>query len=285
MKRHTLIFVPHARAKFRKWRFTSTQAAVALATALVLTVASLVGSVFYLTRDFDPDELARIEAENAALREMNQSFENSLVELEGQLGDYEDRIHKLAIVAGLTDLAPSGEAGIGGEDPGDSPEDVAALSTQLEQLGAGMDRLQRKLDERRLMISATPAISPVAGILTSGFGYRRDPFTGSRAFHNGLDFVAPPGKDVHVTGDGVVTRAGRERGLGNAVYVSHGFGITTRYGHLSKTAVEVGQRVRRGDVVGHVGSTGRSTGYHLHYEVRVDGQPVNPLGYILDQDR
>jgi murein DD-endopeptidase MepM/ murein hydrolase activator NlpD len=129
-----------------------------------------------------------------------------------------------------------------------------------------------------------PTVTPTGGLFTSGFGTRRDPVNGRAAFHEGLDIAAPPGRAVHVTADGLVVLAGPHGDLGNAVIVSHGFGLATRYGHLSSTAVQPGQRVHRGDVVGYVGNTGHSTGYHLHYEVVKDGEPVNPLGYILDRN-
>jgi murein DD-endopeptidase MepM/ murein hydrolase activator NlpD len=97
-----------------------------------------------------------------------------------------------------------------------------------------------------------------------------------------VDIAAAPGQPVRASADGIVVEAGEVNGLGRAVYVAHGFGVTTRYGHMSRIDVRPGQRVKRGDIVGRVGNTGRSTGYHLHYEVRVDGDPVNPLAYILD---
>ena len=112
---------------------------------------------------------------------------------------------------------------------------------------------------------------------------RTDPIHGRRAFHQGLDISARPRTPVYAPADGLVLRAGRIGQLGNAVYVSHGYGLTTRFGHLASLDVEPGDRVRRGDVIGTVGNTGRSTGYHLHYEVHVDGKPVNPVAYLLDR--
>lgn len=177
------------------------------------------------------------------------------------------------------------ELSTGAELVGGVTEDLVDLEARLQLMGRGMDILQRKFDEHRLLISATPAITPVKGLLTSGFGYRTDLFTGRRAFHGGVDIVAPRGRDIHATGDGIVTKAGRTAGLGNVVYISHGFGFVTLYGHMSRILVEAGQRIQRGEVVGLVGSTGRSTGNHVHYEVHIDGKSVNPLGYILDGTR
>lgn len=126
-----------------------------------------------------------------------------------------------------------------------------------------------------------PSIWPVAGAMRGGFGFRRNPFGGSGSeFHKGQDISAPMGTPVIATADGVVTNAGWLRGYGQVVYVDHGNGLSTRYGHLSRIDVAVGQIVQRGGQVGLVGSTGRSTGPHLHYEVRVEGQATNPVPYL-----
>lgn len=299
MKEHTIIFVPHARAKFRKWRFTTLQAGLALGSLAILTLGGVTATFLYLDTSFDRSQLAEIQQENSELRRVNQEFEQTVREIEGQLTEFDDKVEKLAIVAGISELSASSDAGIGGPvsvetgrvvaDPGDVEDaadserrHLALLESWADQLGQNLASLDQEFDEQKLLISKKPAISPVKGLLTSGFGYRNDPFTKKRTFHGGIDIVAPRGKDVKATGDGIVIKTGRAHGLGKAVYISHGYGITTRYGHLLKVTVQEGDRVRRGDAVGTVGNTGRSTGYHLHYEVRVDGRPVNPLGYILD---
>lgn len=283
-QQHTIIFVPHARAKFRKWRFTTVQACLALGTLFILTIGGAVATVLYFNATFDRGLLDEIEQENVKLRQVNQSFERSIRDLGGQLSEYQQQIHKLAIVAGVSELAPTSEGGIGGplSMDGGMDESLSLLESDADALGRGVNLLQQRFDERRLLISRTPAVTPVRGLLTSRFGYRIDPFTKRRTFHSGIDITAPRGKEVRATGDALVIKTGRLRGLGNAVYLSHGYGITTRYGHLLKVLVEEGQHVKRGDVVGLVGNTGRSTGNHLHYEVRVDGRSTNPLGYILD---
>lgn len=299
MREHTIIFVPHARAKFRKWRFTTLQASLLIGTLATLTLGGLIATVFYFDTAFDRQQLDAIQQENAQLRQINQGFEKSIRDLGGKLEEYQRQIQKLAIVAGVSELSPTSDGGIGGpmsiesglvSGGGEAAESdldpmegsLAMLETWADHLGRDMTLLQERFDERRLRISRTPAITPVKGLLTSGFGYRPDPFTRTRTFHGGIDIVAPRGKEVKATGDGFVIKTGRVQGLGNAVYVAHGYGVTTRYGHLLKISVEEGQRIKRGEVVGLVGNTGRSTGYHLHYEVRIDGRPADPLGYILD---
>ena len=226
-----------------------------------------------------------MKGENEKLRQVNLSFEASIKKLQEKLTENEDRARQLAIVAGVDSLGETSEAGVGGGAPVDeaNPYDLAAMDSRAGQLDGRLDAVESKLEERVRWISSTPAIAPVRGILTSGFGYRSDPMTHGRGVHQGVDIAASAGQPVHASADGVVMRAGLVGGLGKAVYLSHGYGLTTRYGHMSRVDVRPGQRVHRGDVVGLVGNTGRSTGFHLHYEVRVDGEPVNPLGYILDE--
>ncbi len=287
LKHHTLIFAPHTRARFRKWRLSTFEIGAVIGIPALFTLGGLLAAVAWVHTTFDRAQLEEMRVENADLRAVNHGFETDIAELEKRVEDYEQRLRKLALAAGLPDLLPRPEVGIGGPEPfvegSGTAGQIAALEGVLSEMGEGMELLERQLDDQTSLISATPAVSPVRGLLTSGFGYRRDPFVGRRAFHRGVDIVAPIGKEVLATGDGVVTTAGRVPALGNAIFISHGFGFATRYGHLSKVYARPGQKVRRGDVIGLVGSTGRSTGAHVHYEVRVEGRAVNPLGYILDR--
>ncbi|MEM1129156.1 MAG: DUF5930 domain-containing protein [Pseudomonadota bacterium] len=134
----------------------------------------------------------------------------------------------------------------------------------------------------RMALEKLPFSSPIRATVrqTSGFGFRRDPFTGGRRMHSGVDWAGPHGTPIHASADGVVVFAGWQSGYGRLIKVQHVFGIETRFGHLAKINVKVGQRVSRGDIIGAMGNSGRSTGTHLHYEVRVGGVPVNPLRYI-----
>lgn len=279
IKYHTVILVPHARAKLRKWRISNLQIALALSTLALVTAASGFVLVTSFTGGIDSARVERLQSENQELRQANLDFEKSISELQTQIGDYETRTRKLAIVAGLDSLE-STEAGVGGD--GDGGADPDFLEYRANRLAGRLDRVEEKLEERLRWISSVPSVAPVRGILTSGYGQRRDPITGRRAHHPAIDIAAAPGREVRAPADGIVTRAGRIGGLGNAVYLSHGFGINTRFGHMARLTVKPGQRVERGDVLGYVGSTGRATGYHLHYEVHVDGEAINPLGYILD---
>jgi murein DD-endopeptidase MepM/ murein hydrolase activator NlpD len=139
------------------------------------------------------------------------------------------------------------------------------------------------LSERQSLLNATPSLKPARGWYTSKFGYRISPFTGRPAMHAGLDIASAPGSPVFAPADGVVTYASYDEGYGKLVTIDHGYGVVTRFGHNSQIYVQVGQRVSRWDVISAVGNTGRSTGPHLHYEVRVNNVPVDPANYILDE--
>ncbi|WP_171122194.1 MULTISPECIES: DUF5930 domain-containing protein [unclassified Ruegeria] len=154
-----------------------------------------------------------------------------------------------------------------------TPDEIRA-NTLLQQMD--------QLNLYRIAAEKAPFASPVNAVVrfTSGYGTRRDPKTGGRRMHNGADFAGAHGTDIFATADGVVTHAGWQSGFGRLVKIKHAFGIETLYAHNTKIKVKVGQRVSRGDHIADMGSTGRSTGTHLHYEVRVNGKPVNPMTYI-----
>ncbi|HEX5475625.1 MAG TPA: M23 family metallopeptidase [Vicinamibacterales bacterium] len=156
------------------------------------------------------------------------------------------------------------------------------LKDLLGAIGSRLDSVRAGVEKRQALAAATPSIWPVAGWLSSPYGTRDDPFTGSPDFHPGLDISAEYGEAVHATADATVETAGPNGSYGNMVVLDHGFGIVTRYGHLSRIAVSPGQHVSRGEVVGYVGSTGRSTGPHLHYEIWMNGRLTNPMRLLAN---
>jgi murein DD-endopeptidase MepM/ murein hydrolase activator NlpD len=159
--------------------------------------------------------------------------------------------------------------------PGDTA--FAVMRDVLGAIEQRLDAVRSGVERRRSLADATPSIWPVAGWLTSAYGNRRDPFTGGSDFHPGLDISANRGDEVVAPAIGIVSMAGWNGNYGNMVVIDHGFGIVTKYGHLSRFAVMNGQQVNRGDVIGYVGSTGRSTSSHLHYEIWVNGKLTNPM--------
>ena len=159
--------------------------------------------------------------------------------------------------------------------------DRAVKETKLRE--QGVLELYETLVERQSLLNATPSIKPVHGWYSSHFGYRIDPFSGRPEMHKGLDIAAPWGTPIYSSAKGVVSYVGYELGYGKLVSIDHGYGVKTRYAHNSRVFVKLGQKVSRRDIIAAVGSTGKSSGPHLHYEVRVHGVPVNPTNYILDQ--
>ncbi|ABG32521.1 peptidase M23 [Roseobacter denitrificans] len=182
----------------------------------------------------------------------------------------------------ILDQIRRGYSGQGG------PLTPLSFSSRGEEPSADMERANRLLGHMdtlnlyRIAAEKAPFALPVkqAFRFTSDYGYRRDPKTGGRRMHKGVDFAASLGTDLHATADGVVTEAGWSSGYGRLIKIQHEFGIETRYAHLSKIRVKVGQRVSRGDHIGDMGASGRVTGVHLHYEVRVGGKAVNPMIFI-----
>lgn len=177
-----------------------------------------------------------------------------------------------------------------GELAVEEEKDYASLSVRIEKAlkdttlrEQGVLQLWESLSSRQSLLKATPSLKPVTGWVTSRFGYRLSPFSGKAALHQGLDIASAPGTPVYAPADGVISFAGYDQGYGKLVSIDHGYGVVTRFGHNSQLYVVVGQKVKRGDVISATGSTGRSTGTHLHYEVRVNGLPVDPLNYILSE--
>jgi murein DD-endopeptidase MepM/ murein hydrolase activator NlpD len=159
-----------------------------------------------------------------------------------------------------------------------SPEDTfGVLRSLLQGLESRLRNVRKDVERQEALAAATPSIWPAKGWLTGTFGGRPDPFTGEPAFHQGLDISTEKGQPVFATADGRVETASYTGDYGNLITLRHDFGLTTRYGHLSKFNVKVGDNVHRGDIIAYVGSTGRSTGAHLHYEILASGRLINPL--------
>lgn len=286
-RRHTIVLMRGCGRELGRWEVNSRRvAAIVGGVAAIAGLAALSGWLWFSARS-DRFEVGRLRQENETLRSTNESFETRLTRLQERLVDSEDRTRKLAIVAGVESLGATREPGAGGELRETSGAEGAfrTLESRAGSLDSSLDRVEAKVSENFKLLSSTPSIWPVTGLISSPFGWRRDPITGQHAYHDGLDISADPGRPVQAAASGVVAKTLQYGGLGRAVYVSHGFGVTTIYGHLSRVLVRPGQKVERGDLVGLVGNTGRATGYHLHYEIQQDGRPVNPMPYLLVSKR
>ncbi len=170
----------------------------------------------------------------------------------------------------------------GGLDSLDVLDELNRVLGQAKDQERELAEISSFLENNRLRLSSIPSIWPVKGWISSSFGYRLSPFTGERRFHEGLDISAPRLTPILAPSEGVVTYRGERSGYGKVLVIDHGFNISTRYAHLSEFFVKVGDRIKRGQKIGSVGNTGRSTGPHLHYEVRVHNIPQNPMRFILD---
>jgi murein DD-endopeptidase MepM/ murein hydrolase activator NlpD len=165
-----------------------------------------------------------------------------------------------------------------------NPEDTfGLLRSLLEGLESRLQSVRTNVEKRNALADATPSIWPAHGWLTSRMGPRTDPVTGGADYHNGLDIAGDKGQPVYVTAAGVVTQVGYQGAYGNLIVVDHGFGLETRYGHLSSFNVQKGAHVKRGEMIGRLGATGRTTGNHLHYEVMANGRLLNPLQLLTQQ--
>jgi murein DD-endopeptidase MepM/ murein hydrolase activator NlpD len=277
-------------------RVTITRRAAISAALGVLILPLVIGLA---ANTGDPAELDGLKQTVQNLRLENESYREATGELAEQISSLQSALTQLGNQAELDPAARhalsklpavirSRAAGGGSIAPApvaptssSSPEGTFDVLKGL--LGAIESRLasvKSKVESQQALARATPSIWPLAGWLSSTFGARRDPFDGGHDYHSGLDIAADRGTPVHATADGTIQSASYSGNYGNAVLVEHGYGISTRFGHLSKIAVRQGQKVRRGEVVGYVGATGRATSPHLHYEILLNGRPVNPLSLL-----
>jgi len=286
----TILILPHSKTRFRKVRITERRIRLAVGAVALLALAAAVLPVIALSSHRKSSALEDLRAAHASVLEEQGAFEASLDAVDQRLGSFEQTSRRIADALGIEDLATEAPA-VGGPTESVSLDESRpfadtfnAFESRAEMLDASLHRLSDAWMERERQLASTPAIMPVRGWLSDGYGWRKDPFTSKRAFHRGVDIVAARGTPVLASADGVVAKAGRLSAYGKRIDLSHGFGFITRYAHLNEILVKPGQEIRRGDVIGRVGSTGRSTAPHLHYEVFRDGRRVNPWKYLADKD-
>ncbi len=302
-KSFTLMVIPDHDAPVKRYtiqRSFLTQVGMGLMLVVGLGVGA---SVHYFQVAADASENRILREENLTLRSQLKSVRERIEHIGSTLDRVERFDQKLRAVTLLSDpqrnlaMGPT-EPEVGTTAPATdtqftqltSTETPKALVSRLDRLSAEATRQEQSLQElqayfqdQKSLLASTPSIWPTRGWVTSDFGSRLDPYTADRVMHGGMDIAAPHGKEVYSPSDGTVVFAGLEGGYGNVLVIDHGYGIKTRYGHLSKMLVKAGDKVKRGMHIAAVGNTGRSTGPHLHYEVRVNGIGQNPRKFILEE--
>lgn len=276
---YTFVFAPTASSPLRKFNVPHKVLQAILGFAIVGMLTVVYGAYRLTQHAYVVAKLNILEHKNRELREKNQEAESKYDQLQNRLAALDTTQRKLAEVSGVSRTADvSKDIGRGGPD---GEADISGIEQTTAALESELRNIKDVFDRNQVKLSSTPNGWPVRGYITDGFGNRRNPFGGGGyESHAGLDIATNHGTAIEATADGLVIFAGPHGGYGNIVVIDHGYGVTTRYGHMSKIEVQVGQHVTRGKMIGAVGSTGRSTAPHCHYEVRLHDRPVNPLNYI-----
>ncbi len=283
MKFITIIFVPHPRAKFRKIRIPLPLLWCSIGLIAFAFISSLFLSINFFFSLQKNVQLKSLKEKNKELKKVVDTYKVHLAELEKRLQELDSKTETLALLSGLETVEQGSSGGVGGvSNPSYNLEKDNFIIQWKDRLTNRVNLLSQKWEEKKAILKITPTILPVKGIPTAGFGSRKNPFGSGSEFHTGIDISCPSGRPVFSSADGMVVEAGYSGGLGKCVTLFHGLGISTKYGHLSKIIVKEGQKIKRGTIIGYTGTTGRSTGPHLHYEVLLNGRPVNPLEYIQE---
>ena len=297
------------RSSTREFKISYKQVRSWLIASFVLLV--IFGYIFYgyLTTSFDKEKKKRLEKENIKLEEIIGELTASNKSLGESLEQMKDFKEKIMVAAGLKSPFALKEVGKGGPEtegpienaantiesqagksPGQTKDQTyknivstaKRISQESKEVEKALKYVKSHIDEQKAKLAATPSLWPIRGYLTDAFGWRTNPITGKRQFHTGQDIATQLGNKVIATADGFVLITEHTPVMGKLIHIDHGHGFATRYGHLASYNVKEGDRVKRGQVIGYVGSTGRSTAPHLHYEVIYMGKNVNPMHYIID---
>src|SRR6266851_1060459 len=294
-RRYTVVIADRSSGVMRRVTVSLRATAVAVFAVLALPILMGLGAKWSARTEID-----QLRDANSLLQVENGSYRLATGELTSQIQSLESVITDLGARASLDPVqaramqklpavvkarAAGGTANSTNQAISEiataalsSPEDTfGVLRDLLHGLESRLRYVRRDVERREALASATPSIWPAHGWLTGTFGGRSDPFTGEPGFHQGLDISTEKGQPVYATADGTVESASNSGDYGNLIVIRHDFGLSTRYGHLSAFKAKPGESVRRGDVIGYIGATGRATGAHLHYEILANGRLINPL--------
>lgn len=260
----TIMLVPHS-------RFSSRSIRIPVFAAATFCALACMGALFTVSLTIQAVDYYRMKRDYARMTQQFSELETTMASLK----ESESQFRKLFSLGSRREVLKNLE---NGSDEGSI--DVEALKREVQSSVAAVDEIKKYLAREQDAYRVTPSGWPAAGKISSGFGMREHPRFGGRKLHTGIDITMPVGTPLHATADGVVSFADRSGGSGNIVVVEHGHGLSTVYAHNTRNLVRAGQTVKRGDVIAHSGSTGISTGPHVHYEVWRNGQSVNPAPFL-----
>ena len=303
-KQYTIMVIPDISGKLRRFSISQKSAKILLSVFILITITSVFLFYRHIKLSKEVIELEGLRKETREQRLQVQQFVQKVKGFEQQMARLDRFDRKLRVLTSLEGSGATASAqkwGVGGIDDNESTTYASITSTEdrnvIKDLNKDIDELKnqakfqeisfQELDEffkgQESLLSSTPSIWPTKGWVTSGFGYRLSPFTDRKEVHEGIDIATRMNAPVISPADGIVVRSGKDMSYGNILEIDHGYGVVTRFGHNARLLVNMGDKVKRGQTVAHVGNTGRSTGPHLHYEVVLNGVPVNPFRYILEE--
>lgn len=286
---YTLLIAHDAHGRVRKLSLPSYLIYLILLAALVGGATIVAGITSYTRMLLKVASYNQLQAEREQLQQQNQTLRTTVTQTHRWLDSLQSLANEVALTYGLLRLRQTPFGNIESVSAAPSPvyefRDSLARFHFLRRHATAITLYARGVrpvlpSQGLAQLTSTPSLWPVRGRLTAAFGQRMDPFNGEGAFHSGVDISASFGQPVRSTADGFVVALGPRTGYGRTVVIDHGFGITTWYAHLSHYRVYLGQAVRRGDIIGYLGSSGRATGPHLHYEVRLHNTPINPWRFL-----
>jgi murein DD-endopeptidase MepM/ murein hydrolase activator NlpD len=301
----SIIIVPHTKTSTKTLCFSRRGLKALGIGGIVLGLALAAVLVDYARMNIIRARYKALKAETAEQRSTIAGYERSIGELRSTISHFEAYTKKLNVMAGLkSPEVLTTPAGIGGGEPVKeepepeidpsqapvasgpqivSPGYVQGLNQKALSIESNLTSLLNFFESDSLRLASTPSIMPAAGWISSVYGHRNDPFTGAWTMHYGLDVSTNIGNPIVATADGIVIKVQTDKYLGKNVTISHGNGFTTVYGHMSQFAVKAGQKVKRRDVIGYIGQTGKAAGPHVHYEVWRDGKRVDPRNFLLEE--
>jgi murein DD-endopeptidase MepM/ murein hydrolase activator NlpD len=294
-RKWTLVLMPHGSGASRVFQLSQTALKVGATVAGALVLLALVFGYTTVSRSVDLRQASAMAQENASLASSLSGLQGRLDQLEDTLSAIAERDRRIRLLANLEPHDPQVlQAGVGGSAPAPASgsevvrqassarAEVNGLIRRANLLAASFSEATDSLRSHQARLAAMPSILPTHGWFSSAFAsLRRHPILAVSRPHEGVDITAPMGTPIQAPGAGTVREARWESGYGQTVTLDHGYGIVTKFAHTSKLLVRRGQRVKRGDRIALVGNTGLATGPHLHYEVHVNGRPVDPMRYVL----